>query len=76
MPAKKTDFNLAEWLAVQQGVIYQSAQGAAYYNQQGMGEVLFFRYDDAARRYLIGLADGDSLAQALQILMPIEPEYQ
>ncbi len=79
VPGKKTDFNLAEWLAAQQGVIYQSAQGAAYYNQQGMAEALFIRYDDAARRYLIGIADGgslDSLAQALQILMTIGPEHQ
>ena len=79
VPGKKTDFNLAEWLAAQQGVIYQSAQGAAYYNQQGMAEALFIRYDEAASRYLIGIADGDSLeslAQALQILMTIGPEGQ
>lgn len=79
VPGKKTDFQLAEWLALQKGVIYQSTQGAAYYNQQGMREVLFFRYDDVTRRYLIGVADGDSLdalAQAFQILMTIESEYQ
>lgn len=79
VPGNKTDFNLAEWLAAQKGVIYQSAQGAAYYNQQGMAEALFFRYDDTAGRYVIGVGDGDSLAslaQALQILMTIEPEHQ
>lgn len=76
---KKDDFTLTSWLSTQQEVIYQSEHGAAYYNQQGLMETVYFHYDDVAGRYFIGIAGGETLeelVQAYQIFRTIEPEYR
>lgn len=79
VPGKKEDFSLAAWLDIQQAVLASTDSGAAYYNQQGIPETLFFQYDAASQRYFIGIATAQSLetlAQAYQILRSMTPEHR
>ncbi|MBN3214924.1 hypothetical protein [Pectobacterium polaris] len=77
--AAKEDFNLALWLKGQKGVLFQSENGAAYDNQQGKLEAVYFQYDEAKQRYFIGLANADdvvALANAFAVLRTMDERYR
>ncbi|AYH02883.1 hypothetical protein F6Q07_04875 [Pectobacterium parmentieri] len=77
--AAKEDFNLVSWLEGQKGVLFQSENGAAYDNQQGTLEAVYFQYDEAKQRYFIGLAnaeDTESLAKAFAVLRTMDERYR
>ncbi|MBN3256305.1 hypothetical protein H5A33_16895 [Pectobacterium brasiliense] len=77
--AAKEDFNLASWLEGQKGVLFQSENGAAYDNQQGKLEAVYFQYDEAKQRYFIGLANAENtvaLANAFAVLRTMDERYR
>ncbi|MBN3055843.1 hypothetical protein [Pectobacterium brasiliense] len=77
--AAKEDFNLASWLEGQKGVLFQSENGAAYDNQQGKLEAVYFQYDEAKQRYFIGLANAEdtvALANAFAVLRTMDERYR
>ncbi|MEQ9905725.1 hypothetical protein [Pectobacterium aroidearum] len=77
--AAKEDFNLASWLEGQKGVLFQSENGAAYANQQGKLEAVYFQYDEAKQRYFIGLANAEdavALANAFAVLRTMDERYR
>ncbi|GKX54167.1 hypothetical protein SOASR030_02790 [Leminorella grimontii] len=77
--AKKSDFGLASWLVSQGDVLFQSENGAVYYNQYGVMEVLYFQYDDSIGRYFVGLADvqtAEAAAKAFSILRTMDERYR
>ncbi|WP_223250573.1 hypothetical protein [Pectobacterium peruviense] len=77
--AAKADFNLTSWLAGQKGVLFQSENGAAYDNQQGKLEAVYFQYDEAKQRYFIGLANAEdtaALAKAFAVLRTMDERYR
>ena len=77
--AAKADFNLASWLEGQKGVLFQSENGAAYDNQQGKLEAVYFQYDEAKQRYFIGLANAEdtvALANAFAVLRTMDERYR
>ncbi|MCG5049460.1 hypothetical protein L2164_12200 [Pectobacterium brasiliense] len=77
--AAKEDFNLASWLEGQKGVLFQSENGAAYDNQQGKLEAVYFQYDEAKQRYFIGVANAEdtvALANAFAVLRTMDERYR
>ncbi|MEI7369765.1 hypothetical protein WCT94_19310 [Pectobacterium sp. 1950-15] len=77
--AAKEAFNLASWLEGQKGVLFQSENGAAYANQQGKLETVYFQYDEAKQRYFIGLANTEdtvALAKAFAVLRTMDERYR
>ncbi|WGL27331.1 hypothetical protein OWC53_18670 [Pectobacterium brasiliense] len=77
--AAKEDFNLALWLEGQKGVLFQSENGAAYDNQQGKLEAVYFQYDEAKQRYFIGVANAEdtvALANAFAVLRTMDERYR
>ncbi|MDC9820014.1 hypothetical protein ABRQ07_15630 [Pectobacterium polonicum] len=77
--AAKEDFKLASWLEGQKGVLFQSENGAAYDNQQGTLEAVYFQYDEAKQRYFIGLANAEdtvALANAFAVLRTMDERYR
>ncbi|UKE84985.1 hypothetical protein PJ912_26590 [Pectobacterium colocasium] len=77
--AAKEAFNLASWLEGQKGVLFQSENGAAYANQQGKLETVYFQYDEAKQRYFIGLANAEdtvALANAFAVLRTMDERYR
>ncbi|UAN47248.1 hypothetical protein KGP17_06855 [Serratia sp. JSRIV001] len=76
---KREDFSLVTWLSEERGVVFQSANGAVYYNQSGALESLYVQYDDVAKRYFIGLSHTKSLndaATAFSFLRTMDWRYR
>lgn len=48
-------------------MLFQSENGAVYYNQHGAMEVFYFQYDESIQRYFIGLANVQTVEAAVQV---------
>ncbi|CCJ71229.1 hypothetical protein BN137_566 [Cronobacter condimenti 1330] len=78
-PGEQGDIEFQSWLSLQERVIYTSPRGAIYYNSQGQAETLYYRYDEAAKRYVIGIANSDSFSEiitAYSMLRTMDPEFR
>lgn len=76
---KKDDFNIHSWLAGQRGIIFNSENGAVYYDQYGEIEVIYIQFNASEQRYFIGLAHARSVvaaAKAFSFLRTMDPRYR
>lgn len=76
---KKDDFNIHSWLAGQRGIIFNSENGAVYYDEYGEIEVIYIQFNASEQRYFIGLAHARTVvaaAKAFSFLRTMDPRYR
>lgn len=76
---KSSEITIAEQLVKQEKVLFQTENGAIYYNRQGELEAFYFRYDIASGRYLVGIAHAvtaEQIAREFTILRTMDPHYR
>lgn len=76
---KKEDIDLTRWLATQRGDIFHAQNGAIYYNNRDELRVIYLQYDEATRRYFIGLGEAKSIAtaaRAFAMLRTVDARYR
>ncbi|HED5885375.1 TPA: hypothetical protein R5S02_000463 [Salmonella enterica] len=75
---KPGDVTLAGWLKNQTPVLLQTENGAVYYNTQGELEAFYFQYDEASKRYFVGVANAataEQIAREFTVLRTMDPRY-
>lgn len=76
---KKEDIDLTRWLATQRDVIFRAQNGAVYYDKHDSLQVIYLQYDEANRRYFIGLGEAKSIpiaARAFAMLRTVDARYR
>lgn len=76
---KSSEITITEQLVKQTKVLFQTENGAIYYNTQGELEAFYFRYDTASGRYLVGVAQAataEQIAREFTILRTMDPHYR
>lgn len=76
---KKEDIDLTRFLETQSGVIFRAQNGAVYYNNSDELQVIYLQYDEATRRYFIGLGEAKSIpiaARAFAMLRTVDARYR
>lgn len=73
------DLTLDGQLKNQTRVLLQTENGAVYYNTQGELEAFWFQYDEASKRYFVGVANAataEQIAREFTVLRTMDPRYR
>ncbi|GKX58448.1 hypothetical protein [Leminorella grimontii] len=76
---KPGDVTLEERLKKQTPILLQTENGAVYYNTQGELEAFYFQYDEASKRYFVGVANAataEQIAREFTVLRTMDPRYR
>ncbi|HHQ6568256.1 TPA: hypothetical protein ACSTJX_003135 [Serratia fonticola] len=77
----KNEVYLERWLASQKAILFRTANGAIYYNEQYRPEAVYFQYDDADGSYVIARASAEdgkltTVARVFTVLRTLDPQYR